>query len=508
MSLLLSAIFAKKFLNMKSLIICCCLLFSICAAAQNTEEYVSGLVLEDETYDAQPRQSAESGSKAELPAAIDLTPYCPEVRHQGYIFSCVGWAVGYGALSIQRAVLNNCTDQSVITRNAHSALFLYNQIKSEDCRKGSRMTDALQFLVEKGDCLATQFDFDVNNCDQLPDSNIRRHAKRYAIDDYLALFGSKESDVIKVQRVKKVLAQQKPVVIGISVLRNFYDLKNAQYWHPDLGNTAPAGGHAMVVVGYDDRKDAFRLMNSWGKNWGDKGYIWIRYKDFGNFCKYAFALYLVAPEKPLAEGEKPAAVAEKPLLELSGRFQFRYLNGWQQHSGQAIFESAEAVREGNIYKLKKQDWRVGQDFQLLVQAPENEQYLYVFSVDAQRKVHVHWPRQAGLNEKFSGQNESALFVAGDSEVTIPSANKVLRIAQAGKDYLVILFSKQKIETLPQLTDRLSQMEGDFATNLLRILGKFAISPADITYHNQQIGFDAASRSDGFIVPLVLEVTSY
>ncbi len=485
-----------------------CLLFAGVLAAQTAEEFATGLLAEDETYDAQPRQAPESGSKADLPASVDLTPYCPEVRHQGYIFSCVGWAVGYSALSIQRAILNKCTDQAVITRNAHSALFLYNQIKKEDCGKGSKMTDALQFLVSSGDCLASHFDFDVNNCEQLPDSSVSAHAKRYAIDDYLALFGSTETPVIKVLRVKKVLAQQKPVVIGMNVLRNFYNLKDAIYWHPELGNTASAGGHALVVVGYDDRKGAFRLMNSWGKNWGDNGFIWVRYEDFGNFCKYAFALYLFAPEKPLPQATTTAAPAEKPLVELSGRFQFRALQGFSEYSGQPVFEAAEAVFEGQTYGLKKQDWVVGQRFQLLVQATEQEQYVYVFSVDAQRNVNFHWPRQEGLNEKFAGQYESALFMAGGSELAIPGPSKVLRIEHPGDDFLVVLFSKQKIETIRQLAERLRSMEGDFTTNLFKILGKFAISRSDITYLPHQIGFDVASRSDGFIVPLVLQVKSH
>lgn len=493
---------------MKNFLIGCGLLMSLHLAAQPVEEFATGLVAEDETYDAQPRQAEESGSKAELPAAIDLTPYCPEVRHQGYIFSCVGWAVGYGALSIQRAVLNQCTDKTVITRNAHSALFLYNQIKSEDCGKGSRMTDALQFLVNHGDCLANHFDFDVNNCEQMPDSSVRSHAKRYAIQDYLALFGTKENLEIKVLRVKKVLAQHKPVVVGMAVLRNFYDLKNAVYWHPELGNTAPAGGHAMVVVGFDDRKGAFRLMNSWGKNWGDQGFIWIKYKDFGDFCKYAFALYLIAPEKTSSTGQTLAVQAEKTLPEWSGRFQFRYFDGWQQHSGQAIFENAATYLEGQTYFLKKQDWQVGQRFQLLVQATGQEQYLYVFSIDAKRQAHFHWPRQAALNEKFANQNESALFVAGNTEVVIPGPSKVLKIEHPGDDYLVVLFSKRKIDTIRQLAERLCQIEGDFTANLFHILGKFAISRNDITYLPHQIGFDTASHSEGFIVPLILQVKSH
>jgi hypothetical protein len=512
-------------------------------AAQPQPAFATGLLFEDDTYDALPRQSAEDGSKAELPAVVDLTPYCPEVRHQGYILSCVGWAAGYSAMSIQRAILNRCTDREVITRNAHSALFLYNQIKTEDCKQGARISDALRLLAEQGDCLARQFDFEVNNCEQAPDSAVTLAARRYAIQDYLTLFGAKELPDAKVFRVKKVLAAQKPVVVGMAVLHNFYGLQNAQYWHPTLGNTTPAGGHAMTVVGYDDRREAFRLMNSWGKNWGDNGYIWVKYSDFGQYCKYAYALYLLAPAKmqeQAADGGRrtadegrrtadegrrtadgpeqpanPTNLPERPLLTLSGSLEFRALTGWTAQTRQPIFEAAEAYTAAQqpnppaaqppAYRLRQAAWPLGQLFQLMADAPAADQYLYVFSVDAQRTVHFHWPRQAGLNEKFDGLNESALFVAGSAQVAIPGPMKALKLAQPGTDRLVLLFSKKKVDTVQRLAALLAQREGDFAQNLRQLLGKFAVPTEDVRYFPDRIGFEASTRSEGFIVPLVLEV---
>lgn len=477
----------------------------LCSASIYSQDFSAGLIFEDETYESLPRQSPEDGSKADLPAQIDLTPYCPEVRHQGYIYSCVGWATGYGAMSIQRAVMNKCTDKAVITRNAHSALFLYNQIKKEDCNKGSRISEALQFLTEKGDCLARQFDFDVNNCAQQPDSLVARQASRYAIQDFITLFGVQETADVKVLRVKRVLARNKPVVVGMNVLRNFYDLKNALYWHPEIGNTTPAGGHAMVIVGYDDRKEAFRLMNSWGKNWGDGGYIWVKYSDFTNFCKYAYVMYFVAPAKMETTAADTTAAPEKPLLELAGNFQFRAFTGWQASGAQPMFENAEATYKSPVYQLQKKDWEVGQTFQLLAATLKEDEYLYVFSVDANKQIHFHWPRQAGLNEKFDGSNESGLLLAGGAEIAIPGVNKVLKLAAPGTDRLVLLFSKRKIETIQKLAIIATKKEGDFAQNLLQTLGKHAVPPSDITYAPDKIAFSAATRSEGFIVPLILEV---
>ena len=40
------------------------------------------------------------------------------------------------------------------------------------------------------------------------------------------------------------------------------------------------GGHAVMAVGYDDSKGAFIVRNSWGTDWGIKGYFYLPYWYF------------------------------------------------------------------------------------------------------------------------------------------------------------------------------------------------------------------------------------
>jgi C1A family cysteine protease len=37
------------------------------------------------------------------------------------------------------------------------------------------------------------------------------------------------------------------------------------------------GGHAILLIGYDDKTKVFKFQNSWGVGWGDKGYGYIPY---------------------------------------------------------------------------------------------------------------------------------------------------------------------------------------------------------------------------------------
>jgi len=34
-------------------------------------------------------------------------------------------------------------------------------------------------------------------------------------------------------------------------------------------------GHAVCIVGYDKKRNAWKLYNSWGGSVGDKGYYWV-----------------------------------------------------------------------------------------------------------------------------------------------------------------------------------------------------------------------------------------
>ena len=37
------------------------------------------------------------------------------------------------------------------------------------------------------------------------------------------------------------------------------------------------GGHAVMAVGYDDSKQAVLVRNSWGTDWGIRGYFYMPY---------------------------------------------------------------------------------------------------------------------------------------------------------------------------------------------------------------------------------------
>ena len=42
-------------------------------------------------------------------------------------------------------------------------------------------------------------------------------------------------------------------------------------------NASGSVNHAIMLVGWDDARGAWRLKNSWGTSWGESGFMWIKY---------------------------------------------------------------------------------------------------------------------------------------------------------------------------------------------------------------------------------------
>ncbi|NDG26961.1 MAG: hypothetical protein EB120_07290 [Proteobacteria bacterium] len=57
------------------------------------------------------------------------------------------------------------------------------------------------------------------------------------------------------------------------------------------------GGHAITLIGYDDSAKAWIVRNSWGEDWGEKGYFRIAYDDASGVGNQTWGL-----EVPSAKG--------------------------------------------------------------------------------------------------------------------------------------------------------------------------------------------------------------
>lgn len=80
--------------------------------------------------------------------------------------------------------------------------------------------------------------------------------------------------------IKNVISQGYPIVLGIAVFESFESAEATNTGNiptPDKNNEKLLGGHAILMVSYDDNTRKFGFMNSWGTSWGDKGFFRLNY---------------------------------------------------------------------------------------------------------------------------------------------------------------------------------------------------------------------------------------
>ena len=74
-------------------------------------------------------------------------------------------------------------------------------------------------------------------------------------------------------------------------------------------------GHAMVVIGYSDDRNAFKIINSWGTEWCDGGYGWLDYNHFNRVVRGAYRVK-DAPNGPSLESNDQPMVENRLALRM------------------------------------------------------------------------------------------------------------------------------------------------------------------------------------------------
>jgi hypothetical protein len=450
----------------------------------------TGLDFDDADYQSIPSSSYDGskGSQIALDTTlkVDLKPYCPEVIHQGDMQSCVGWSCGYEAMTIANAIKHDWKGETEkITQNAFSAMFIFNQITRDNCG-GSRLADAMVLLFEKGNLFSSEFDSDIDNCARFPrDADLTKAAENRILD-YTALFASNASERVKIDQIKLALIEKHPVIVGMELRKNFQLLtRGTKYWWPDAGNTDLFGGHAMVVVGFDEGKQAFELMNTWGKTWGNNGYIWIKYDDFAKFCRYAVDFVF-----------EPGEMATRNVLY--GDLELKKPSG--MIDDEVILADLQVELEAGVYTQTLAFGEKPGLFQLIANKFATNSYLYVIGEAKNGKPELHWPKDSRIDKNANDQSKSACLRSGNWSVPLPEKYKAFQIEDERDERLYIVISKRP------LTNSLSnsfwycrKYKKDFGTALEKYEGKALIPSEDITLAEDAISFHADSRSGDIVV---------
>ncbi len=226
----------------------------------------------DETYEA------KKVSKTD----VDLRKKFSRIKNQGQQGSCLSFAIT--SVFEYMMKINELEDCDL------SEAFLYynarhldeNDDVSEDIDSGSRIIPSLDSIKKYGIALEKYCPYNDNIYNQKPSEAAYKDAETRKL--IKALNVEK-----RIEDIKSAISEGYPVV-GSFVLcpsfntdEGFIKVPTQEELQTVIDSirekTAKKHScHAMVVVGYSDQLGMFIVRNSWGENWGDRGYCYLPYE--------------------------------------------------------------------------------------------------------------------------------------------------------------------------------------------------------------------------------------
>src|SRR5215472_4255435 len=157
-----------------------------------------------------------------------------------------------------------------------SRLFIYynervmeNTVSSDS---GAQIRDGIKSVGTTGYCPETEWPYDIAKFADQPPTACYQDARKYKAIRYQRVVQS-------LSQMKGCLAAGTPFVGGFSVYESIQNPQVEQTGDIPLPRQGESllGGHAILIVGYDDAKQVFNLRNSWGDGWGNGGYGTLPY---------------------------------------------------------------------------------------------------------------------------------------------------------------------------------------------------------------------------------------
>lgn len=205
---------------------------------------------------------------ARLPKAVDLRSWMTPVEDQGSIGSCTSNALA-GALEylIHRE------------KNAHvdlSRLFVYFGQRLWDDRvredSGASIASGIRVLSRVGIPREASWPYQKDLFAVQPPEAVFQEAATHRVLDWWHV-------PIDGDALRGCLAAGFPVVFGTRVTESFVKTpQTGMCGMPSGADDKKHGRHALLLVGYDDARRVFITRNSWGADWGERGYVYMPYE--------------------------------------------------------------------------------------------------------------------------------------------------------------------------------------------------------------------------------------
>ena len=226
---------------------------------------------------------------------VDLRSKLPPAYNQGNIGSCTANALCAAYQFLDKSM--GIPSRLFVYYNGRDQIETTDEDTNED--SGAYLSDGIACLVKNGVCAEASWPYIESNFSVKPSPECYTEALSHQLINANTIPNNMNA-------MKRVLLSGLPFVTGISIYNSFENqsvTRTGLVPIPDIMNERDLGGHAVLVCGYNDniqwyrnvtitakngsktvkqitsskQKGVWIVRNSWGVNWGAKGYFYLPY---------------------------------------------------------------------------------------------------------------------------------------------------------------------------------------------------------------------------------------
>lgn len=203
---------------------------------------------------------------------VDLRAFCSPIENQQNIGSCVSNAT----VGLLEYFENHAFGRFIDA----SRLFHYKTTRNLMGQKGDTgafLRTGMQALATFGVLPEKYMPYDTSKFDIEPTAFQYSFASNYQALEYFRIDTYKKTPAQTLESIKNCLRNSQPMIFGFTVYSSISQADHTGVIPYPKPTDKVEGGHAVMCVGFDESAKLLIIRNSWGTEWGDKGYGYLPY---------------------------------------------------------------------------------------------------------------------------------------------------------------------------------------------------------------------------------------